>query len=187
MRFLMTIIFLAIPVLSSAETQGQVSTSPAGKSPCKTCDLMKKQEQWFNKKHYLVPQQRIEAEKSTGSVLAASQRLNEESRGKRGKYFYQEFESLVGLVAAALPFDMETQGAADIAKILMNKDARAEGIYIRALDQVRDACRKEYLRTMVEDRICNKKFDESKAPEEQRFTKCPVIKTNYEDCEAKRK
>lgn len=188
MRFLLTMVLTTIPIFSSAETQGEgASMTLASNAACKTCDDMKKQEEWFNKKHALVPQQRIEAVKATESVLANSERLHEESQDKRGKNFYQEFESLVGLVAASLPFDMETQGAADIAAIVMSKDAQTEAIYKRALSQVRDKCRQEFLRVTVEDRICNLQFDDSKAPENDRFKKCPVSKYNYEDCEAKQK
>lgn len=187
MRFLLTTIIFAVPLLSSAETQGEVSAKNAEKVACKSCDTMKKQEEWFNKKHYLVPKQRIDAENSTEPVLAVSQRLNEESRGKRGKNFYQEFESLVGLVAAALPFDMETQGAADIAVILETNDKRAEEIYDRALANVRDKCRQEYLKVSVADRRCNIQQKRLKVPEEDRLKKCPVNQLNYEDCEAKQK
>jgi hypothetical protein len=172
----------------------------ASTAACKTCDAMKKQEDAFNRLHVLVPQQRQKGEAMTESVLEISERLNAEARGKRGKNFYQEFESLVGLVASSLPFDMETQGAADIAVIVLSKDAeelkraaddkrptKTEAIYELALGKVRDNCRREFLREVVNERKCNMSFDDMKKPEAERYKMCPVSKFNYEDCEAKQK
>ena len=112
---------------------------------------MKKQEAAFNRLHALVPAQKQKGETMTESVLEISERLNAEARGQRGKNFYQEFQSLVGLVGASPPFDMETQGAADIAVIITTKDAdemkrapddktptKTQAIYELALGQIRD-------------------------------------------------
>ena len=91
-------------------------------------------------------------------------------------------------------------GAADIAVIITTKDAdemkrapddktptKTQAIYELALGQIRDQCRQEFLREAVNERKCNKNFDDMKKPEAERFKMCPVSKFNYEDCEAKQK
>lgn len=185
MRIVVTLIILFAPLVSAAEKQTGAA-SETSTSACKTCEEMKNLENAFNRLHALVPTQKRKGEKMTESVLKISERLNSEARGRRGKNFYQEFESLVGLVAAALPFDMETQGAADIAVITLSKEAKAEKIYELALGKVRDKCRQQFLREAVNAHKCNLDFDKMKAPEDERFKICPVSKFNYEDCEAKR-
>jgi hypothetical protein len=201
MKIVMTLVFLFAPLFSAAESQANgASMTLASTAACKTCDDMKKQEDAFNHLHALVPKQKQKGEAMTDSVLEISERLNAEARGQRGKNFYQEFEPLVGLVAASLPFDMETQGAADIAVIVLSKDAdemkrapddktptKTQAIYELALGKVRDKCRQEFLREAVNERKCNKNFDDMKKPEAERFKMCPVSKFNYEDCEAKSK
>ncbi len=189
-----------IPLISSAEVMAGSESSKRNATVtaggCATCRDMEKLETEFNKLHYSVPAQAKRGEEKLPPVLDIGQRLNSESLGARGGNFYQEFESYVRLAGASLPFDMETQIAADIAMIVIAKDAeeksraasdatptKTQAIYDRVLNSMRDECRKKLLKAVVEERVCRVKAEDAKIAN----PKCPIAKFSYEDCEAKQK
>lgn len=198
----------ALPLICSAEVMAGAN-SGSGKpmnitqdTSCSTCREMEKLEGEFTKLHYNVPAQAKIGEEKIGSVLNFSERLNHESTSVRGGKFYLEFESLVRLVGSSLPFDMETQGAADIAVIILAKDAeekkrnpadttptKTEAIYQRVLGSMRDECRKTLLKSVVQERVCRLKADEKrpKTSKQDGDDNCPVSNFDYETCEAKQK
>lgn len=197
-------LFLVIsPLICSAEIAkgGPVQPATAAK-PCASCKEMEMLEKRFNSFHVNVPSQNTTASDPVmmKPVLDFSQRLHEEAKGARSEKFYEEFESLVRLVAASLPFDIETQGAADIVQIIRSKDAeekarspkdtrptKTRAIYERVLSQIQDKCRKKLLALTVSERECAVKFREAKKPEQYLEKECPLNNFDYAEWEAKRK
>ncbi len=93
-----------------------------------------------------------------------------------------EFTDLVQLVAAALPFDMETESAGQIEYII-HDSKKMRTAYEKALVAITDNCRRQLLQAVVAERSCLVNLEESGKANSAAPDKCvakPVF--NYEKC-----
>lgn len=108
--------------------------------------------------------------------------LDKFSAKKKSTQSKEEFASLVQLVAAALPFDIETESAGQI-EFIIRDSKNMRGAYDSSVAGIEDACRKRLLQSYVTERACLRTMEISgKAANSAPDACVPKPIFNYEDC-----
>jgi len=151
---------------------------------CTRCEESRKLESEFLALNYKKAADRA---KGRALVVRALDQLERFHTTKRSATRPEEFRALVKLVAAALPYDLGTETAESIASLIADsKDLKT--IYNDTLAAVTDSCRQQFLRTIVDERLCYADLEKRGAAEKRgdscirspvfRYDKCVGLKSD---------
>lgn len=148
---------------------------------CKRCGEIHKIEKEFLALKYDNSEDRSLGRKKMERVLAQLERFHQNKKSPSRK---AEFKALVNLVAAALPYDMETEGPASLVD-LVSTSQELNTLFNESLAGLKDSCRQQFLKAVMEERLCYEDAEKNGIPEDQTdrcirsfdYGKCIGVKT----------
>lgn len=133
------------------------SSAQALSAPCARCEAIQKLE-----KEFLALQFEKKSDRKIGyakmeKVLAQLNRFH--TAGEKNPAREAEFEALVNLVAASLPYDMETEGPESLTSLIIHSNKLGHA-FDTTLNSMTDSCRQQLMQQVFGERICYARLEE---------------------------
>jgi Tfp pilus assembly protein PilE len=177
MKMAKLILFLLSFSISAQATPRKPSNAKV-EPVCTRCPEIQKLEASFLALKYEERKDRSAGRKLMVRVMAQLERFH---TLKKSTATAEEFNALINLVAAALPYDQGTESAESIAS-LISESRSLKATFDQALNGVNDSCRQQLLRAVMIERLCMISV-EDRGQTNQRSLSCvsnPVFR--YDEC-----